>query len=273
MRADLMRRYYLPVLLLTVAFLLTACREQSDYYFYDDGSWRFKDMLTIDKALIDLGLSIGSQAFGEEFGIEIPDSALDSGNWIELAYSMMTNELNRQGYKAHWANRGKTYIIQVEGHNHAQFRSLGRNSVVLEILDNGSYHLSINVSGLMTQFDIPEFSEPGGLFTYEREVTLHTRKIISSNADEVHGGIATWRGMKNVEAVFLPLSPFSASGLVYAAGGLLVMVVVISIAVSLARRGSLCPECGKRLRKGQEICPHCGAYAASYGTPDTPWDV
>jgi hypothetical protein len=265
-----MRQYRFVFILLAMAFTLTACREQTDYFFYANGSWRFKNELTVDKALIDLGLGFGGLALGEQFGIDLPDSALDSGNWIELTYGLMTDELKRQGYEARWANAGETYIIQIEGRDYDQFRSLGGGFLSLEALGDGSYHLRIDVSGLMTQFGVPEMPVTGleGLFTYEREVNLHARKIISSNADQVRGGTATWRGMKNVDVVFVPLSPFSLDGILPAVGGLLALTVVISIAVSLARRGAPCPECGKRVRKGQEICPNCGGYMASYNMTD-----
>jgi len=259
-----MREY--RFLFLLFAFLLTACREQSDYYFYDDGSWRVKDALTIDKALLDIGLGLGGQILGEEFGIELPNSALDSGHWIELAYGLMTDELKRQGYDASWANNGQTYTIQIEGYNYPQFCLLGRGLFVIDPMGDGSYHLYMDVNGMVAQFGIPEMALSGlsGMFDYEREVHLHARKIISSNADEVHGGRATWYGIRNLDVIFIPLSHFSLDGLLFVVAGLFVLTAVISTVVSVVRRGSPCPECGKRVRKGQEICPYCGAYMASY---------
>lgn len=64
------------------SLFLAGCREETDLYFYTNQKWKVESALTVDQAILDLFMGVGEMVVGSEIGVPIPDSMLDSENWI-----------------------------------------------------------------------------------------------------------------------------------------------------------------------------------------------
>lgn len=259
------RRYFL--LLGVFSLILSACREETDLYFYTNRSWKVESALTVDKALIDLFMGVGGMTLGSELGIPIPSSVLQSDNWISLAYDWMVNMYRNMGLDARWRQRSNTYILTVKGDDFNHLPGVREQLIILEPVagTDGQYHLymeTLALGGNMGDLgELQEINQQLSMFGfgYERVVILHAGRIIRSNADEVQGGRAVWRNPATVDVVFVPASPFPTP-LVITFTCLLSVIGVISLALRGRFGGSKCPTCGSRVRKGQDICTNCGGY-------------
>ncbi len=241
------------------ALILTACREETDFYFYTNQNWKLESALTVDKAVLDLLMGAGGMAIGSNLGIPVPDTILQSENWISLSLDWIVSEYRNQGLDANWRQRSNTYTLSVKGGRFSDMPGVAMGLITLEKVSgtDDQYHLQMQALNLdMGEMEQGIMALPG--LGYDRIVTLHAAKIIQSNADEVSGGKAVWHNPGLVDVVFEPANPFPLPILF-----IFLCLGGISIPISLAVKGlggSKCPACGRRVRKGQEICPHCGGY-------------
>lgn len=84
---------------------MTGCCEETDLYFYTDQSWKVETALTVDEAIMDLAMGVGGTVVGSEFGIPIPNSLLESENWIGLSLDYIVAEYRNQGLEAKWREK------------------------------------------------------------------------------------------------------------------------------------------------------------------------
>lgn len=249
-----MKKYIIALGLLSL--LLTGCREETDLYFYTNHSWKVETALTVDKAIMDLAMGVGGAVVGSELGVPIPDSLLESENWIELSLDFIVTEYQNQGLNARWRKNSNTYTLTVKGDGYSNVPGVSMGAIIFEPVSGAKdqYHF---------RMESPEMGELDDLdligLRYDRVVTLHAGKIIQSNADEVRGSTAIWRNPGVVDAVFVPANPFPVQ-LVFTFLCLGSMIATIALGLRKFSGGVRCPNCGKRASKGQDICPNCGGY-------------
>lgn len=249
------------------ALILTGCREETDIYFYTNQTWKLESALTVDKALVDLFMGVGGMAIGSELGVSIPSNLLQSDNWINLSYDWIVNQYRAQGLDARWRQSSNTYIIIVKGADYGQVPGVSTGMIILEPVagTDDQYHLQMQALNIADMGELGEMNDQLSMlgFGYERAVTLHAGKIILSNADEVRGGMAIWRNPGLVDVTFEPARPFSTP-ILFTFLCMGSVIGTITLAVKAKGFGGVqCPNCGKRARKGQEICPDCGGYLGS----------
>lgn len=252
------------------SLILASCREATNLYFYTNQTWTVESALTVDKAFIDLFMGVGGAAVGSELGIPIPGSILQSDNWIGLSYDWMVGNYRNMGLDADWRQRSNTYILTIKGGDFSSLPGVRERLIVLEPVADGQYHLHMETLTLGGEMgDLGEFKAMSDQlsmfgFGYERVVTLHAGRIVSSNADEVRGGKAIWRNPTTVDVTFVPASPFPTP-LVISVTCLLSLVGTAFLAMKGKIGGTKCPTCGKHAPSGQDVCSNCGEYMGSFG--------
>ncbi|MBI5823894.1 MAG: hypothetical protein HZB18_07705 [Chloroflexi bacterium] len=244
------------IILALLSLILTGCREETDLYFYTDQSWKLETALTVDEAIMDLAMGVGGAVVGSELGVPIPDSLLESENWIGLSLDYIVAEYRNQGLVAKWRRSSNTYKLTVEGEGYSNMPGVSLGAILLEPVagTEDQYHFRMETSDMG---DLNNFALPG--LRYDRVITLRVGRIIQSNADEVNGSTAVWRNKDVVDAVFVPASPFPA-GLIFTLLCVGSMIGAISLGFNKFSGGVKCQNCGKRAHKGQEICSNCGEF-------------
>jgi hypothetical protein len=247
-----------------LSLFLTACSEKVDLYFESDQHWRADMSLTVDEAAMDLLMQFGVAGLTEELGLpELPSSALESETWIGLSLDMLTREWQNMGMDARWNKAGNTYAIFLGGEGYYQLQS-----ALFEAITLTQISASPETWQLMGAFGVPDDDLAilsAGLLDYENTISIHTGEILDCNACEINKGIATWRNPGSIQVTFTPRRSFNFPWqILLAILGFLIVVAVIAFIASRAS-GVKCPECGRRVRKGQEVCPHCGG---AMGTQD-----
>lgn len=236
---------------------LTACSENSDLYFETDQRWRADMSLTVDEAILDLLMQLGGAGLSEEFGLpDLPSSAFESETWIGLSLDMLTREWQNMGMDARWNKAGNTYAIFLKGEGYTQLQSALFEAVTLTQVSD-----SPETWQLMGSFGIPDDDLAiltSGLLDYENTISIHAGQILDCNACEINEGTATWRNPGTLQVTFTPRRPFNFPWQVLLA--ILGLLVVIAVIVFIASRASgvKCPQCGRRVRKGVDVCPNCG---------------
>lgn len=238
------------------SLFLAGCREETDLYFYTNQKWKVESALTVDQAILDLFIGVGGMVVGSELGVPIPDSMLESENWIGLSLDWIVTEYQNQGLDARWRKNSNTYTLTVKGEQFAVLSgvSTGLITLVPVLGTDGQYHLQ------METLDLGDMDSELSTFGlgYERVITLHAGRIVQSNADEVRGGTAIWHNPSLAEAVFEPSNPFPLQILfTFLCFGSIIETITLA---SRRFSGNSCPTCGRRVRKGQEICSNCGGY-------------
>ncbi len=245
------------IILALLSLILTGCREETDLYFYTDQRWKVETALTVDEAIMDLAMGVGGAVVGSEFGVPIPDSLLESENWVSLSLDYIVAEYKNQGLEAKWRKSSNTYTLTVEGERYSNMPGASLGAIILEPVSGteDQYYFRMETPDMG---DLNDLALPG--LRYDRVITLHTGRIIQSNADEVNGSTAIWRNPSGVvDAVFVPASPFPV-GFAFTVLCFGSMIGAISLGFSKFSGGLKCPNCGKRVSKGLDICPNCGGY-------------
>jgi hypothetical protein len=250
-------------ILAILSLLLTACSQKVDLYFESDQRWRAEIAFTVDQAMLDLIMQFGGMAIAEELNLpDLPSSILESETWIGLALDKLAREWENNGIETRWTRAGNTYTIFLRGEGYAQLQSVTFDAVmVMPVADSPeTYQLTGNFGFPNDDFSILAT----GLFGYESIVSVHAGHILDCNGCEINGGTAAWRNPGTVQVTFTPSRPFSFPWQILL--GILGMMVVIGIVVFVVSRASgvACPQCGRRVRKGQDICQNCGAYVTAY---------
>lgn len=229
------------ILILASAFILSACTQTADIYFYADESWQVSSKVTMsefeqtlldtfDQQLADLNLPIQSS----EFKNALTEGGLD----------VLTSQYAAAGIDFSWRKFGSTYSYTAKGQTLAQFEKLvpGVFTITKEAEDR--YHLKADFTEAM----------PLAAAVYKLELTLHATEIYSSNAQRLRSGTAQWTNPSTIDAVFAPSSKFPW-GVLLTLCGASVLGAIPFFALAGKKK---CPSCGKRISKKSEICPKCG---------------
>ncbi len=242
---------------------LTACSEKVDLYFEADQRWRADMSLTVDEAIMDLLMQLGGAGLAEEFGLpDLPSSALESETWIGLSLDTLTREWQNMGMDSRWHKAGNTYFVFLGGEGYHQLQSALFEAITLTQISD-----SPETWQLTGNFGIPDDDLAiltSGLLDYENIVSIHIGEILDCNACEIEGGTATWCNPGSIVITFTPRRSFNFPWQILLA--VLGVLIVIALIVFTASRstGVRCPECGRRVRNGQEICPNCGGVVGEY---------
>lgn len=230
--------------------LLAACSQETDLMLRKNEHWEWKNQFTFNFDLLpDIGgdviegidLSFSTGAFGEA-GIEM---ALDQAVAYYEAQGMDVNWNKDRSFK----RSGTTYVITIKGEgwdslsrmmkpDQSYFNALGDMN-----FQDWGYDISVsNLSDGQIQFTMQAPEDTIGLMMiFPVKFRLHGGDIISSNANKVTGGVATWINPQGrMEAVLTPASSLSA-GLIRAlliAAGIIGVLAIILILIRSTRRRS-----------------------------------
>jgi hypothetical protein len=246
-------------LVLSLSLFLSACSQKTDLYFYENESWKIDEKIQYDEGLIDMFGQAISIAIGSEFGIPmVIPNASGAMDLMGIAFNLAKTEFRKQGIEFDWRKPGDTFLINVKGDTLEKFNRFSSGMAQVDALGNGQYHLYLDVLTL-SELD-PSLQEYASLMNaaFEYTFTLHAGHIFSSNADQQTGTKAIWYNPTEIDVVFSPIPPFSVG---WALGGCGVLSGMISVSVAIMRMSLVpCLNCGRRMRKGLEICPSCGMY-------------
>ena len=246
-----MKKYLLFIFL--ALFLLTGCRQQTDLYFEKDSRWQMRTVFDVDPAMMQLLGNFGGQAIAEEFGLSA-DALGDSDDWMSMALDLMMAEYQRAGIEAAWTRSTETYTIRMSGTSYDQLEAVLPGIALTRVNQSPeTYNMTINLG-----FSAAELSVmTGGLVQFENTFVIHAGRILDCNGCELRGTTATWRNPATMQVTFSP-GVGLPTWVFLLCGGLLVLGLII---FAIARMSQTpCPACGKRVRKGQELCPHCGNF-------------
>lgn len=235
-RGVLLRCSKVLVMMVALSLLLTACGSvDTEVTFYEGERWHTVMRLTVSREIVEM-------AGGEE--------ALE-----RQALSDLDEEV--EGVEVSWVKersdqQGVVYRITLDG--------TGWERLNRAVFDNRA-RITREGDRVHIRYEVPWGSE-----LTITTLTLRGGKIISSNADEVSGGSATWHYPSGtVEAVLTEKSHVSVAlvvvgglcalliaGLVVAAGGIGIFV--------LSRRTTkiYCTKCGAANAAGNQFCIKCG---------------
>lgn len=201
--------------MLLVAVLLTACETQTDVWLYSDQNWKVVQSFEYD--LDDLP-SISADLEG--IGIDVPlGGVADLGT--QLAMGTLVPYYHMQGVEAGFNSKNllngeKKYILDLRGQGIEKLQDTGLGGEGLELLVDqlGTYassngvdpsvfgNLGVSVEALGgNQYHLYMASIPSFL---QNTFRLHAGRIISSNANQVIFGTATWNNPTVVDVVFTP---------------------------------------------------------------------
>jgi hypothetical protein len=250
-------------ILVVLSLLLSACSQKVDLYFESDQRWRAELALTVDQAVLDTIMQFGGMGLTEGLDLpELPSSILESDTWIGMALDMLVREWENDGIQSHWTQAGNTYTIFLNGEGYAQLQSALFDAITVVKVDDSPETYQFTYSFGVPDEDLAVLAT--GLLEYENIVSVHAGHILDCNGCEISGGVATWRNPGTVQVTFTPSPSFSFPWqILLVILGLLVVIAIVVFAVSRAS-GATCPQCGKRIRKGQDVCPNCGGFVGAY---------
>lgn len=156
-----------------------------------------------------------------------------------------------------------------------------RASMNQEMLDNGNWLYTITASGqsyhqLNTAFfdgmatinHIPDSDPPQIDFSYvpvgsffslaiSRKFTLNGGEILSSNGTQIDKDTVTWfNPINTMQATLTPKVSLDLRLVLYIFGGLLVLIILVSIARKAGRKR--CWNCGAIVPRNADFCTECG---------------
>lgn len=228
------------ILILLAAFLLSACSQTVDIYFYSDESWKVSSKVVLDKLelqamdLADQYLQDAELPFSTQ---QLADGLSDGG--LEALRAQYANA----GIDFRWSGAGTVRSFSARGQTLSQFNNLLPGVVTITKEAEDQYRLSA------------EFTEGMIIASplYHLDITLHAGKIHSSNAFRQRGGSAQWTNPASIRAVFSPASTFPWVILLVICLGVSALVPILMFAGK-----KKCPQCGKWISKKNEYCTHFG---------------
>ena len=205
---------FLSVLLLLVFPFLSACTQNVDIYFHPDESWQVKSRLSFSAQEMLLFRGVVQDYLVKITQKAIPSQLLQVDDWPAPALDLLKAHYANQGIEFRWQKFFNSYTMEADGKSLGEFKSLLPGSIAIEKLQDNQYHLNINL-GNVNMF---------ASLVYKQSVTLHSQKIIASNAPHQAGGTATWNNPSEIDATFVPGSQFPSAWLI----GLIIILVIIS---------------------------------------------
>lgn len=246
-------RFLVPILLIFVVPLLSACESRVDMYFYEQEHWNARIFFTVDQNALDVVLSIGQVILREVDIPAIPDAVFRSENWIQALLTWQNAQWQAEGVKSHWSHRKDGYLIDLSGEGYSQFcNAFYHKFEIAHTEDNNAFSLTGNLDFL---------NALNGFLPYDNTVIIHVGEVLSCHGCQIENGQeAIWRNPSAIDIIFFPKkkSVWNSSwclGIVF-----MVVAVVIFIFLSKTYKRKVCPVCGHTFRKNVQICPHCGAY-------------
>ena len=206
-----------------------------DVTFYKDGHWKMNNNLTYPKSATSIAGDIMSM-----LGIDT-----DARSWVQNieqttingALNMLRNFVRQRGVEMRWKQRRSgddvKLLLNLDSDSYEKFSDIYAvlGNVHLSELEEGIFHLQIDHRGVNTEFlnevginNLLPFSNLFGM-SDDYKLVIITGKVISSNADKVVGGTATWFNPSSVDIIFEPRSNFSFT--------LLLLLIVIVVFVGL----------------------------------------
>lgn len=236
-----------PVLLLALlllSFILAACSQETDLFLRSQERWELKSVSSLNLAMLP---SIGGEIEG--FNLNFDTGEL-STTALEFTYGQLVSYFEGRGMEASWqktAGKAKdetAYRFNVSGQGwHLLSQLASPDPALLKLLEGpgaqvwpfGMAVVEMDNGQLQFTMDIPEGTAALGA-VFPVTFRLHGGEVISSNANFVEGGVATWLNPQGrVESVVTPATFLSAGATIVLiilgiliVGGVLVFVVVSS---------------------------------------------
>jgi hypothetical protein len=231
-------KVWVGCLAIMIACLLSGCGREFEISVYDNGSWKVEQKLSINTNALpnisgDIGGNIGLDfnlggmtdefiRYGFDETISLYKSMDLNASWWadnsngETTYNLSVNGEDFQSL-ADWGLGGKSKeLLNALGPQYQPQVSMLVNTVTLEKLQDGKYHLSITPSSQMK--NVPNFGTT---------ITLNAGEIIQSNAIRVNGGTAIWRNPTLIDVTFIPAPTVNLATAALAGGAALVCGGVI----------------------------------------------
>lgn len=238
-----------------IAFLtLIGCSQSTLFTFYNDQSWEIRSEFSYDPDEIpEIGFS-GSIVEGLNIGAS---TNLLNPAFVDLAFNQAAGYYQRQGLGAKWEKQenrqGITYVLTIFGQGWEQLESamtlpeiegvsMPAAFIEVEELENNQIHVQFG-----------QHQDDFGLgMLLPTTIQLRGRRIVSSNAPEVRGGVATWQYPVGIEAVLIPTSKGQSLLII---GVMVGLVVLIGGGLFVWQMGSVGRRSAYRRQKGTASRP------------------
>ena len=242
--------------LLLLMFLLSACSQNMDLRFPSAETWSLQTRFQYDKGLIDLAGGVVEAAVSQEMNVDIPlSNASGALDLLGSAFSLAKPQYAAKGITFNWQRPSEdTFVLDFSGKTLNQFNQIAPDMFIIQDLGGGKYRLQMTFQDLGDLVPgMGGMDAFGALF--QSQVSLYAGRIISSNADRLSGGTATWENPKNIDVTFTPGGSISPACLLVAAG---LVLAAAGIFAFTRLRGRPCVMCGARVSRSAGVCPKCG---------------
>jgi len=235
--------YLRYILILLASFILSACSQSADIYFYSDGSWKVSSRVVLDRTEQAIFNLIDEQL--TQFDIPLPVSTVDlAGGLSDRGLEALRAQYASMGIDLRVSGFGSSRSLTATGKTLDQFNQLLPGVVTLSKDAEDRYRL---------QAEFGEEMIAAAMF-YKLEIRLHAGKIYSADvAARERGSTASWSNPPRIDITFSPASPFSFGWILAICGAGLFAVIPFAFITNKRK----CSNCGKRVSKHADYCPHC----------------
>jgi len=218
-----MKQRFILRVLLFLSLLLTGCSQETDLFLRGQEKWELNSVSSLNLEMLP---SIGGEIEGFSLNINTGEF---SASALELTFGQVVSYFEARGMDAAWQKgRGETndetaYNLNVSGQGwHLLSQLASPDPAILGMLEEAGaqtwpYGMSVTEmenGQLHFTMDIPEGAAGLGI-VFPVTFRLHGGEVISSNADFVEGGVATWLNPQGrIEAVVTPATSLSSGGMI-----------------------------------------------------------
>jgi hypothetical protein len=223
-------------IIIALLIFLTACGQKTDLTFYRNQSWKYRTEVRYEERLVNLFGGVITSVVSSDIGVSLPSVHVsDSMAVLDLLFATAKPDFKAKGINVSFHHARNVYTLGFQGKNFSSFNQLIPQNA--SIVNNGSdqYHLSMVFTRLSDMDPSLQEMETYSSALFQNTLTLHTGKIISSNANEVRGGVAVWHNPTQMEAVFTPASSVSPAVL-RVIGILVIPGIAIAVGASARRK-------------------------------------
>lgn len=259
--------FLLMISLSLIVILLSACSQVVDMTFTKEGSWTVSNSFTYQESYGDLAGGL-FDAFGLDIGGgDTINAASQTG--MDMMMNLIRTPLREVGINLDYEQKNSdgniiTSIV-MSSEKFESFNKLYSSMGVtpITITPEGYYNFQMDYAGmneqLFSMLGLGEMTEYAQYLNYltDYELRINTGKVITSNADEVKGGVAIWQNPTYVDITFMPKGMGGSFNFLYILIPLLVIGLIVGIVFLVKPKKVFCPSCGQQVSAKSGSCPSC----------------
>ena len=244
-----LKRLSLLVFVFFLSGLLTGCSLDMDISFLKNENWETRGIINISEEVKSANQMTDS--LSENWGIDL--SGISNPEAMVSAVMNTTQRVYQsQGMDFSWKYLQNRVNYTVKGRSYSQFTTdFLADILTITPIGDGSYRMVLDFGELGDEYSVANYA------LLESKVTVHAKKIISSNANQQTNSSATWNNPSSIDVTFIPGAAAGVSpALLWILAGIILFILLI---VLISKGGKKrCPVCGEKANKRDEQCAYCG---------------